>query len=185
MGIEERHLPMVHDDVALGGFGVTRPIPGGYADAEMSLLQTFVNQAAVAVENARLLRRDRGAQPRARRVARRADRDQCDPRAISANPGNLRKVFDGIVTLAARLCDADGAGVEHPGGGRSRADGHEPHGRPTNWVGRYRTTIPAGFDLSVTRFFDDLFRPRSEMKLPQHAWPSLASSTKPSTGGSI
>ena len=48
-------IPMVRDDVALGVVAFSRLIPGGYSDAEVSLLKTFVDQAAVAVDNARLL----------------------------------------------------------------------------------------------------------------------------------
>jgi GAF domain-containing protein len=47
---------MLRDGVAVGCITVTRPRRGGYTGAEISLLQTFANQAANAVENARLLR---------------------------------------------------------------------------------------------------------------------------------
>ena len=49
-------FPMLRDGVAVGSIAVTRPMRGGYSDAEVSLLQAFANQAAVAVDNARLLR---------------------------------------------------------------------------------------------------------------------------------
>ena len=55
-GIEVACLPMLRDGVAVGSIGVSRPMRGGYTGAEVSLLQTFANQAAIAVENARLLR---------------------------------------------------------------------------------------------------------------------------------
>ena len=55
-GVELACLPMLRDGVAVGSIVVNRPMRGGYTGAEVSLLQTFANQAAIAVENARLLR---------------------------------------------------------------------------------------------------------------------------------
>ena len=144
---------MLRDGVAVGSITVTRPMRGGYSDAEVSLLQTFANQAAVAIENARLLRE---IEQRNRELAESLDLQTATSEIlalISANPGNLRKVFDGIVTLAARLCDADGAGVsmlegDTPADGLELCDGPGP-GR------RYRIPIAADIDLSVTRFIDD------------------------------
>ena len=115
-------------------------------------MQTFANQAAIAVENARLLRE---VEERNRELAESLDVQTATSEIlalIGTNPGDLRKVFDGIVTLAARLCDADGAGVNMLEGDAFvlTATSHEDD---QHWVGRYRTTIPAGFDLSVTRFY--------------------------------
>ena len=98
---------MVRDDVALGVVAFSRLVPGGYTDAEVSLLKTFVDQAAVAVDNARLLveiekRNSELAESLELQTATGAILE-----LISANPGDLRKVFDGIVAQAARLCDAD------------------------------------------------------------------------------
>ena len=45
-------IPMVREDVALGVVAFSRLVVGGYTDAEVSLLKTFVGQAAVAVDNA-------------------------------------------------------------------------------------------------------------------------------------
>ncbi|HEX3177054.1 MAG TPA: response regulator [Methylomirabilota bacterium] len=48
-------VPMLRDHEALGVIGVTRGEPGGFTPAEIALLQTFADQAVIAVENARLL----------------------------------------------------------------------------------------------------------------------------------
>ena len=104
-------FPMLRDGVAVGSIAVTRPMRGGYSDAEVSLLQAFANQAAVAVDNARLLRE---IEQRNAELAESLELQTATGAIlalISANPGNLRKVFDGIVAQAARLCDADGAGI--------------------------------------------------------------------------
>ena len=104
-------IPMVRDDVAVGVVGFSRVLPGGYTDAEVSLLKTFVDQAAVAVDNARLLREIE------QRNSELADSLELQTatgeilQLISANPGDLPKVFDGIVSQAVRLCDADNSAI--------------------------------------------------------------------------
>ena len=49
-------LPMLRNNVVVGTVSFSRSEPGGYTDTEIGLLQTFANQAAIAVDNARLLR---------------------------------------------------------------------------------------------------------------------------------
>ena len=48
-------VPLLRHDEALGAIAVTRHAPGGFTDDEISLLQTFADQAVIAIENARLL----------------------------------------------------------------------------------------------------------------------------------
>ncbi|MBI1816956.1 MAG: GAF domain-containing protein [Deltaproteobacteria bacterium] len=154
-GSEVACLPMLRDGVAVGSIGVTRPMRGGYAGAEVSLLQTFANQAAIAVENARLLRE---IEQRNAELAESLELQTATGAIlalISANPGNLRKVFDGIVTQAARLCDADSAAIGRREGDETvlEATSYEHHQAR---VGR-RLRIPRGQDWWTTlHFIDDL-----------------------------
>jgi signal transduction histidine kinase/CheY-like chemotaxis protein len=48
-------VPMLHGADPLGLIVVSRPQPGEFSPAEIALLQTFADQAVIAVENARLL----------------------------------------------------------------------------------------------------------------------------------
>src|SRR5262249_47581410 len=48
-------VPMLHRDEALGAIAVTRREPGGFTHDEIALLQTFADQAVIAIEKARLL----------------------------------------------------------------------------------------------------------------------------------
>jgi signal transduction histidine kinase len=48
-------VPMLHHGDAVGTIMVTRREPGGFTNDEIALLQTFADQAVIAIENARLL----------------------------------------------------------------------------------------------------------------------------------
>ena len=85
--------------------------PGGYTDAEISLLMAFTDQAAIAVDNARLLRE---IERRNVELAESLELQTATSEVlqlISANPGQLGVVLDGIVAKAIELCDAHGGAI--------------------------------------------------------------------------
>src|SRR5262249_56224223 len=48
-------MPMVRDDATIGIIAVSRREPGGFGGSEVALLQTFADQAVIAIENVRLV----------------------------------------------------------------------------------------------------------------------------------
>jgi signal transduction histidine kinase/HAMP domain-containing protein len=57
-------VPMLREDRVVGGLVVTRKAPGAFPTETIGLLQTFANQSALAIQNARLFREieDKGRQ---------------------------------------------------------------------------------------------------------------------------
>src|SRR5262249_41652090 len=49
-------VPMLRQDEAVGTIAVTRSEAGGFTDEEIALLQTFADQAVIAIENVRLFK---------------------------------------------------------------------------------------------------------------------------------
>ncbi len=102
-------VPMLRHDEAVGAIGVTRREPGGFSDDEIALLQTFADQAVIAIENARLLTE---LQARTQELTRSVGELQAlgeVGQAISSTL-DLQTVLSTIVARATQLADAD-AGV--------------------------------------------------------------------------
>jgi GAF domain-containing protein/CheY-like chemotaxis protein len=111
MGASALSVPMKRGGEVIGAIGFTRSDRGGYTDDEIDLLEAFTDQAAIAVENARLLRE---IEERNNDLSESLELQTATSQIlqlISDNPGNIDAVFQGIVSQAAHLCDADEAGV--------------------------------------------------------------------------
>jgi len=89
--------------IVFGRAGEPRP----FNDREIALAQTFADQAAIAVENARLFQ---GLQDRNRELTEALEQQTATAdvlRIISEAPADLRRVLDALVSNAVRLCDGD------------------------------------------------------------------------------
>jgi GAF domain-containing protein len=106
-------MPMVHHEQVIGLIGVTRRLPGKFREDEVALLQTFADQAVIAIENVRLfkeLQEKNQALTQAHAQVTEALEQQTATSdilsVISSSPTDLQPVFDAIAQSARRLCDA-------------------------------------------------------------------------------
>ena len=84
-------VPIVRNGEVSGVLAFARQEVGGYSDAEISLLSAFADQAAIAIDNARLLQEieERNADLSESLELQTATSDVL--RLISAHPGDLRR----------------------------------------------------------------------------------------------
>src|SRR5262245_44567099 len=100
-------VPIKRDDSVIGGISVSRSTPGYFSARQIGLLQTFADQAVIAIENVRLFKE---LEARNRDLTEALDQQTATNdilRVISSSPTDVQPVFDAIVQSATRLCDAD------------------------------------------------------------------------------
>ncbi len=153
MGQSALAVPMMRGGEAIGAIGFTREAAGGYSDDEIALLEAFTDQAAIAVENARLLHEIEERNTDLSESLELQTATSAVLALISANPGDLDSVFSGIVAQTARLCGADSASI-------AKRDGDEvllvAIDGPANQhnLGRRFPLMQQGLS-SEPRFYDD------------------------------
>src|SRR5215467_6902321 len=97
-------VPMLRGEQVLGVIGVSREERGGFTPAEIALLQTFADQAVIAVENARVLAELQTKNANLTEALEQQTATSDILRVISSSPTDVQPVFDAIVTSAVRLC---------------------------------------------------------------------------------
>ncbi len=97
-------VPLLRDGKSIGAIGVGGPQPGLFDDRQIAILQTFADQAVIAIENVRLFNETKEALEQQTAVAEIL-------RVISSSPTNVQPVLDAIADRAARLCDASAASI--------------------------------------------------------------------------
>ncbi|MCK1361548.1 GAF domain-containing protein [Bradyrhizobium sp. 199] len=89
-------MPLMNRGAPVGMISVTRAEPGAFAPDLVQLLQTFADQALIAIENARLFNETRGALERQTATA-----DIL--KVMAASPSDVQPVFEAIAANANRL----------------------------------------------------------------------------------
>jgi two-component system, NtrC family, sensor kinase len=148
-------VPMLCGSVPLGMIAVSRAEPGGFSSAEIALLQTFADQAVIAIENVRLFtelqEKNRALTEAHGRVTEALEQQTATSeilRTIAQAPADTQPVFDAIVRSAAGLCHAANAAV-------FLTDGrllHHPsnYGAPLEILAGIRAQYPRPLDMEST-----------------------------------
>ncbi len=104
-------VPLLRDEKAVGVIGVTRAEPGRFSDDQVKLLQTFADQAVIAMENVRLFKE---LETRNHDLTDALEQQTATAeilRVISGSPADLEPVFRTLLVNAARLCGAYNGGI--------------------------------------------------------------------------
>src|SRR5262249_965909 len=99
-------VPLLRDNEPIGTLAVTRRESGAFSDEEVALLQTFADQAVIAIENVRLFTelQARNAQLTEALEQQTATAEML--RVISRSPTDIQPVLEAVAESVARLCDS-------------------------------------------------------------------------------
>jgi GAF domain-containing protein len=97
-------VPLRRDRASIGMISVTRKEPGAFAAHHVQLLQTFADQAVIAIENTRLFNETREALERQTATA-----DIL--KVIASSPSDVQPVFEAIAERSNRLVEGLSTGV--------------------------------------------------------------------------
>src|SRR5262249_51342836 len=100
-------VPLVGAGEAVGAIGLRRSEVRPFTDRQIELLQTFADQAVIAIENARLFEE---VQMRTKELQESLDRQTATSEVlgvISRSPNEVQPVLDTIVATAHRLCQSE------------------------------------------------------------------------------
>src|SRR5262249_4796129 len=134
-------VPILRGDELLGAIGTYRHEVRAFTPSQIALLETFADQAGIAIENARLFDE---VQARTRELTGSLERQTATSEVlgvISRSPNEVQPVLDTIVATAQRLCQAERATVWRLEGETFRAVAH--HGQPEEQVeSLYNARLP-------------------------------------------
>jgi GAF domain-containing protein/DNA-binding response OmpR family regulator/CHASE3 domain sensor protein/anti-sigma regulatory factor (Ser/Thr protein kinase) len=98
-------IPMLRADELLGVIAIYRLEVRPFTDSQVALLETFADQAAIAIENARLLTELQAKNEQLTQSLAHQTATSEILRVISRSPTSVAPVFEVIVEHACRLCD--------------------------------------------------------------------------------
>jgi GAF domain-containing protein/CheY-like chemotaxis protein len=111
-------VPMLREGQVIGAIAVCREQAGPFADKQIELLQTFADQAVIAIENVRLFNETKQALERQTATSEVLN-------VISSSPTDVQPVLEAIAERARLLCVADFSTVRLPEGGGLRAQARD------------------------------------------------------------
>src|SRR4030095_5843654 len=99
-------IPMLRAEELLGVIVIYRQEVRPFTDGQIALMETFADQAAIAIENARLLTELQAKNASLTEALEQQTATAEILRAISQSPTDVQPIFEAIVRRTVSLCDA-------------------------------------------------------------------------------
>src|SRR5262249_38282662 len=103
--------PLLREKTPIGVLALARRSMRPFTDKQMQLLQTFADQAVIAIENVRLFEEGQARTPELSEALEHQTARRGVLKVLGGSPTDAQRVFDAIVKGAARLCEAQNAGI--------------------------------------------------------------------------
>jgi two-component system, NtrC family, sensor kinase len=104
-------VPLLRDRKPIGVIAVTRVEPGPFVEHHVQLLQTFADQAVIAIENVRLFDEVQARTEDLRESLQFQTATSDVLKVISSSPDTLQPVLDVIVETSRELCAAEASTI--------------------------------------------------------------------------
>ena len=107
--------PLLREGIAIGAIHIRRREVRPFSDRQIKLLETFADQAVIAIENARLISRthaqncDLESPTQTYEALEQQTATSEILGVIASSPTDIQPVLDAVAENAARLCDANDA----------------------------------------------------------------------------
>jgi signal transduction histidine kinase len=128
-------MPLTRQGATVGSVILTRAKVEPFTDKQIRLVETFADQAVIAIENARLFEAEQASKRELTEALEQQTATADVLKVISRSALDVQKVLDALVESAARLCNAYDAAIFQVVGDRLRGVAH---------YGQIPFTIPVG-----------------------------------------
>ena len=113
-------VPLLHEGKSVGAITVGKAEPKAFSERQIQLLQTFADQAVIAIENVRLFE---SVEARTRELSESLEQQTATSevlKVISSSSGELEPIFKAMLENAVRICGAQFANLALYDGSKMR-----------------------------------------------------------------
>jgi signal transduction histidine kinase len=98
--------PLLRDGIAIGAVQIRRTEVRPFTDSQIKLLETFADQAVIAIENSRLIHEQQASNRELTEALQQQTTTSEILRVIASSPTDIQPVLDAVAESAARLCES-------------------------------------------------------------------------------